>query len=89
LSADLLRRAFVFVGIYIGNSSPNIYFHYYDYIDYTFIMSTAQEGLGEHTRGLATPEREVFCPTLVRRLGDKDPYIEKALKIKTSMPRKP
>jgi hypothetical protein len=86
---DLLRGAFVFEGIYIGNSSPNIYFHYYDYIDYTFVMSTDQEGLGEHTRGLATSEREVFCLALVRRLRDEDPHAEKALKIKTSMPRKP
>jgi hypothetical protein len=29
------------------------------------VMSTSQEGLGEHTRGPATLECEVFCPALV------------------------
>jgi hypothetical protein len=63
----------------INNSSPNIYFHYYNYINYTFVMSTGQEGLGEHIRALATPERKVFLP------GTR----EKASKTKTSVPRRP
>jgi hypothetical protein len=31
---------------YSASTSANIYFHYYDSIDHTFIMSTNQEGLG-------------------------------------------
>jgi hypothetical protein len=31
------------------------------------VMSIGQEGLGEHIGGPTTPEREVFCPALVRR----------------------
>ena len=41
-------------------------------------MSTGQEGLGEHIGGLATPEHEVFLPDAR----------EKALKMKTSAPRR-
>jgi len=54
----------------IGKSSPNIYFHYYDYIDYTtprktedLVTSIGQEGLGEHVGGPATPDHEVFLPS--------------------------
>jgi hypothetical protein len=95
-----IHRAFIFVGVYISNSSLNIYFHYYDYIDYNFIMSTGQEGLGEHIRGPATPEHEVFLPSarekalmmkasMTRRLRKEDLHTEKASKTKTFMPRRP
>ena len=30
------------------------------------VMSTGEEGLGEHTRGPATSEGEDFCPILMR-----------------------
>jgi hypothetical protein len=34
--------------------------HYYDYIDYTFIMSTGQEGLREHIGGPAILKCKIF-----------------------------
>jgi hypothetical protein len=63
-------------------------------------MSTGQEGLGEHIGGPATLECEVFLPgacekalkmkaSRPRRLGDEDFHVEKASKMKTSMPRSP
>jgi hypothetical protein len=69
-SLPRLRQPFRLEGL-IDNSCPNIYIHYYDYVDYTKhwlrIQSqvSAKEGLGEHTGGSTTPEHEVFC---VRRL---------------------
>jgi hypothetical protein len=57
-------------------------------------MSTGQEGLGDHTRGPATPEHEVSLPSArekalkmkastPRRLKDEDLHAEKASKTKT------
>jgi hypothetical protein len=43
----------------IDNFGPDIYFHYYDYIDP--IMTTGQERLVQHPRGPSTPEGESFA----------------------------
>jgi hypothetical protein len=53
--------------LYSVSTSVNIYFHYYDYIDHTFIMSTDQEGLGEHIKGPITPNMKTLCPVLTRK----------------------
>ena len=33
------------------------------------VTSTGQERLGDHTRGLATPEADNFCSVIMRRFG--------------------